>query len=261
MTVELLWRVSRSVELWVFVLLAARDHQHCISVGLEYGQLLHSEKSFGRREIALCPSYHLLCWNLKVCIYFPVSTELWEPVLFEKPSRSKLSSPHRDTGMTQAVRDSFPFVGNLWPENLPIFHKTVWELGGEKGPVRMLLFPERGCRSVACWVIPTALYRAFLAFLLNMMFLEWERKEVFFFSSTDSPTPNLRCSLSSSNSIALSRSETVFSFQASQHFHLSLCDYVSIKAFAGLGSPSRLSRCHLTRKTEAFWLTIPKMDF
>ena len=46
------------------------------SEGLEYGQLLHSEKSVGRREIALCPSYHLLCWNLKVCIYFPVSTEL-----------------------------------------------------------------------------------------------------------------------------------------------------------------------------------------
>ena len=190
MTVELLWKVNRSVELWVFVLLAAHDHQHCISVGLEYGQLLHSEKSFGRREIALCPSYHLLCWNLKVCIYFPVSTELWEPVLFEKPSRSKLSSPHRDTGMTQAVRDSFPFVGNLWPENLPIFHKTVWELGGEKGPVRMLLFPERGCRSVACWVIPTALYRAFLAFLLNMMFLEWERKEVFF-SPPQTPPPQI----------------------------------------------------------------------
>lgn len=126
------------------------------------------------------PPNHLLCWNLKVCIYFPVSTELWERVSFEKPSRSKLSSPRRDTGMTQAVRDSFPFVGNLCPENLPIFHKTVWELGGEKGPVRMLLFPERGCRSVACWVIPTALYRAFLGFLLNMMFLEWKRKEVFF---------------------------------------------------------------------------------
>ena len=214
------------------MLLPAHDHQQCISVGLEYGQLLHSEKSFGRREIALCPSYHLLCWNLKVCIYFPVSTELWELVSVEKPSHSKLSSPHRDTGMTQAVRDSFPFVGNLWPENLPIFHKTIWELGGEKGPVRMLLFPEQrlahsGCRSAACWVIPTALYRAFLAFLLNMMFLEWERKEVFF-SPPQTPPPQICTAHSLLVTEYCPQSFWDCSFKASQHFHLSfvwLCDH------------------------------------
>lgn len=141
-------------------------------------------ESFGRREMALCllPSSAGI---LKFVVYFPVSTELWERVSFEKPHVA-LSSPRRDTGMTQAVRDSFPLLVTSAQRIYPFFIRQFESLVERRGQW-MLLFPERGCRSVACWVISTA-HRASLGFSLNMMFLEWERKEVFF-SLPQTPHP------------------------------------------------------------------------
>lgn len=73
-----------------------------------------SRKGFGRREIALCPSYCPLCRNFIICIYFPLSTEWQELVSFEKPSHGNLYSPQRDRGITQPYRAVSPSVAKLW---------------------------------------------------------------------------------------------------------------------------------------------------
>lgn len=193
-----MWCVTVTTTIWLSVCLCR--------AGILVWPSQHSyaaKRSFDRREIALCPSCHLLGRNIIIYIYVTVSTELWELFhLKKKPSHSKLYSPHRDKGMTQPFGDAFPLVANLWPDC-----HVVWELKfthdfffffkdslrawlPEGTSENVSVFPEQhvahtGCRPVACWVIPTVLYRASRAFLLNMMFLEWERK---FFS----PPQNLR---------------------------------------------------------------------
>lgn len=113
------------------------------------------------------------------------------------------------------------------------FHSFfIWQLelgcqrGCENAAASRAARAHTDCHSTACWLIPTALYRARL---LNTMFLEWERKGVFFFLPQNLPTPNLHClffcALPSLWNCSFKRSPSVSLYH--------LFDFVSIKAFTG----------------------------
>lgn len=146
---------------------------------------------------SMCPSLSLFR-NLVICHFSPCKYRtvrtcfIWKKQNKQNPSYSIIYSPRQSKGWLSLSGMLFPEVANPWPVShavpVEIHSFFIWQLerSCQKRPVRMLLPPEQrcahtGCHSTACWVIPTALYRARL---LNMMFLEWERKGVFLFLRT-----------------------------------------------------------------------------
>lgn len=55
--------------------------------------LLPKEKSFGRRKTTLCPSYHLLCRNLIICVYFSLRIKLRTCVIWKTLTQQIVYSP------------------------------------------------------------------------------------------------------------------------------------------------------------------------